>query len=260
MTDRSRGARFDDADVAACYAHRPAYAPALFDALAQRIDTFDRALDLGCGPGKLTGWLAERFTHVDAVDPSGPMIAEARRRLRGLTNISWQEAPAESATLADRYDLVTAGASIHWMDLDVVIPALQSRASAGAMLAIIDGDGATNPPWQSEWLAFLQRWLEQQGDTYDSDRFRTLMQTHRRPLAASEELDFSYQHTQSVASQVACEHSRATFSRSALGDACGDFDRELTEMLAPHAVDGMLRYTVTSRLRLIDLNGVKLAP
>jgi SAM-dependent methyltransferase len=40
----------------------------------------DRALDFGCGVGRLTFALAERFGRVDGVDISAPMIAGAERR------------------------------------------------------------------------------------------------------------------------------------------------------------------------------------
>jgi SAM-dependent methyltransferase len=42
-----------------------------------------RALDLGCGTGRHAVLLAGRFTHVDAIDVSPPMIEIARARRGG---------------------------------------------------------------------------------------------------------------------------------------------------------------------------------
>ncbi|HWA62476.1 MAG TPA: hypothetical protein VG939_13930 [Caulobacteraceae bacterium] len=58
--DRSGGAAFDDPDVARAYANRAPYPAALIDRLAALAPARRRALDLGCGPGKLTLPLAAK--------------------------------------------------------------------------------------------------------------------------------------------------------------------------------------------------------
>lgn len=45
-------------------------------------------LEIGCGAGRMTRHLAQIFGHVHAVDVSGEMIAQARRRLTGASNVS----------------------------------------------------------------------------------------------------------------------------------------------------------------------------
>jgi len=45
-------------------------------------------LEIGCGAGRMTGPLAERFGHVHAVDVSDEMIARARKRLKKVENVS----------------------------------------------------------------------------------------------------------------------------------------------------------------------------
>jgi SAM-dependent methyltransferase len=68
----------------------------------------DAVLDVGCGCGQTTLALAERVGpggRVDGVDISAPMLAEARRRASGRTNVEFHEADAQSAELtlvADR--------------------------------------------------------------------------------------------------------------------------------------------------------------
>ncbi len=44
-------------------------------------------LDFGCGNGRLTEYMAHDFKKVYGVDISKTMIAEARERLKGLTNV-----------------------------------------------------------------------------------------------------------------------------------------------------------------------------
>ncbi len=49
------------------------------------------ALEIGCGIGRMTRYLAEIFEHVHAVDISGEMIQMARKRLADLPNVSCHE-------------------------------------------------------------------------------------------------------------------------------------------------------------------------
>jgi len=50
-----------------------------------------RCLELGCGVGRVTSWLAKRFAYVTAVDISAPHLALAAAHLsgEGLTNVTW---------------------------------------------------------------------------------------------------------------------------------------------------------------------------
>ena len=54
--------------------------------------------------------------------------------------------------------------------------------------------------------------------------------------------------TQSIASFVACQHSRDTFAPCKLADRVNAFDRELTELLTPYAKQGQVCYRVRTRV------------
>ena len=64
------------------------YSPrlAVASADAARVTVGMRALDVGCGPGALTGELVRRLgtDHVSAIDPSSRFEAECRRRSHPL--------------------------------------------------------------------------------------------------------------------------------------------------------------------------------
>lgn len=47
-----------------------------------------RVLDLGCGIGRMESALAAQVQHIHGVDVSGEMVAAARRRTAGLSNVS----------------------------------------------------------------------------------------------------------------------------------------------------------------------------
>jgi 2-polyprenyl-3-methyl-5-hydroxy-6-metoxy-1,4-benzoquinol methylase len=71
-----------------------------------------RALDLGCGAGRHAVLLAGRFTHVDAVDLSLPMIEIARAK-RSRPNVAYQQADLLETTGSGEYDLVLSVMTLH---------------------------------------------------------------------------------------------------------------------------------------------------
>ena len=242
------GANFDDADVVRCYAHRPPYPPALYDRLLALSPGRGRAIDLGCGPGKIAGVLAAAFDEVVAVDPSRPMLAAARAT-HAATNILWILGVAETARLQGPADLVTAGASIHWMDHAAVFPRLADVLAPGAVVAVIDGDGAFEPPWREAWFDTMTDWVARFGERYDPKLFDKKGQAYQAWLDVGGEEHFAFEHRQSVESLIACEHSRSTWTRARMGKArAAAFDDDLRRILAPHAADGRLSYQVRTRL------------
>ncbi len=74
-----------------------------------------RVLDVGCGPGALTGELVRRLgpAAVSAVDPSEPFVAAARERHPG---VSVQRAAAEDLPFEDKvFDAALAQLVVHFM-------------------------------------------------------------------------------------------------------------------------------------------------
>lgn len=246
---RQQGVRFDDAIVAENYSYRAPYATALYEFLCDRVVNHRRALDLGCGPGKIAGELATWFDQVDAVDPSLPMLKRGQALHAGMTNIRWIHATAEDAALEGPYDLITIGTAAHWMDHAVVFPKLAGVLETDGVLAMIEGDRPHQPPWQAAWMVFLRRWLERVGLRYDEAEFGDAVTAHERWIDVSGRCAFVFDYQQSVADFVACQHSRATWTISQLGEAvAAEFDRELTELLVPFAGAGQLEFSVQTNL------------
>jgi trans-aconitate methyltransferase len=240
---RANGVRFDDADVARCYAYRPPYAPALFEFLLSLVFRRRRALDLGSGPGKIARALAPHFDTVVAIEPSRPMIEAGQKG--APSNIVWLCETAEGAEL-EPFDLATCGASLHWMDHRVLFPKL---AAASGMVAVIDGDGPFEPPFHDALEAFLTRWLAALGRTYNPRAFVAELNAGRRWIALEGEKSFIHEYETSLADFIEGEHSRATWTRKALGpERSRAFDADLSRTLEPFAVDGLLRFRVKSRL------------
>lgn len=114
-----------------------------------RLRTGDRALDVGSGPGALTGRLVDRLGEdsVCAVDPSPTFVAALKQRFPG---VDVQVGVAEELPFAsDSFDAVFAQLVVHFMT-DPVSGIAQMRrvARAGGRLAVNVWDhsaGGTGP-------------------------------------------------------------------------------------------------------------------
>ncbi|GAB3614796.1 class I SAM-dependent methyltransferase [Humibacter ginsengisoli] len=106
-------------------AARPPYPHALWrDVVATGLATPGRrALDLGAGTGEATGELLARGMDVVAVEPGAQLADLLQARFPRAAVI---RSRAEDIQLdAGSFDMVVAATSIHWMDLDVVLPVVR---------------------------------------------------------------------------------------------------------------------------------------
>lgn len=89
-----------------------------------------RAVDAGCGSGRIVEALGRRGWQVDATDVSESMVVTARQRCQGLP-VSINVCDARELKLAERtYSLVSTFWMIHW--LEDARPTLQQLAGAVA--------------------------------------------------------------------------------------------------------------------------------
>ncbi|MFE7600702.1 class I SAM-dependent methyltransferase [Streptomyces sp. NPDC057494] len=105
-----------------------------------------RILDVGSGPGVVTGLLAEAFPAAEAVavDGADELLARARARAeaRGLgaqVSTLHAELPADIGTLGDA-DLIWAGNSMHHMgDQGAALAEFAGRLNPGGLLVLVEG-------------------------------------------------------------------------------------------------------------------------
>jgi SAM-dependent methyltransferase len=252
----SLAAVFADEAVARRYHTRAPYAPDLFTVLLSKTPGRRRALDLGCGPGKVARVLADHFETVVAVDPSAPMIAVGKAADAGEhPNIVWVQARAEDYEPEADFDLVTAGASIHWMDLAVLFPKLARWTPILAELNDAPVFPYPAPPCgMPAWLGFLNRWRTRlDRPPIEASSGLPPLPNGARPheswmdVVGRERFFFSFQ--QSVEDFVDNQHVRVNWYRPAMGEALAEaFDRDLEALMRPFAVDGMLTLDAASEL------------
>ncbi len=251
------GATFKAPEVAGFYPHRPPYAHQIYERIIDRSSATHRLLDLGCGEGKIARPMTKVFDQVCAVDPSANMIKLGQSLENGRTdNLEWMEAAAEEAPLTGKFDTVTFASSIHWMEPSRLFPKLAKHLSENHILAIIQGDGAFQPPWQNEWQQFLAKWVPQiTGEEVNSNKWRATQTKHLdyiNLLETNEYISKSFQQT--VEDFILCQKSRETFAPVKLGPHRHEFHNELKTLLQPHANrEGQLTFQVKTHLTIATI-------
>ncbi|MEZ4861472.1 MAG: class I SAM-dependent methyltransferase [Caldilineaceae bacterium] len=237
-------APFQDASVAAAYHHRPPYPAATFDLLTGLIAAGAprRVLDVGCGPGNLARKLIEYVDQVDAVDFSQAMLDAGKKLPNGdHPNLHWLHGRVEDVPLTPPYGLVTAGASIHWLDWNGVFPRFHEVLIPGGYVAIV-GYRTTPDPWTP-----LQDLIDQyrtDGGFQPYDLWGNLTAYglfHKVGAAETAPIIFR----QSLDDYIASYHSRSGFSCERMGEANAvAFDAAARTKLLESYPDGVITLEV----------------
>ena len=122
------------------------------------VERGQRALDIGCGPGALTGELVARLgaEAVAAVDPSEPFVIAARERHRG---VDVRLAAAEELPFSDgAFDVALAQLVVHFMADPIGSLGEMARVirRGGAVVACVWDHGGGRGPLSLFWSAVRQ--------------------------------------------------------------------------------------------------------
>lgn len=234
------------ASTAAFYArYRGGYPAALFEHLAERLglDGTQTALDLGCGTGELARPLAPLVGATIAVDPQPEMLAWGRLRAaeEGRDGIAWRV--GDSTSLGSlglpELDLVTMGASFHWMDRDAVLGLLDGLVAPGGAVVVVGGgnpsEAAPAPPWAAAVAEVRERFLGPErragGGTYEhpADDHATVLA--RSPFSVLESATWTRTVERDVASAIGLQLSYSFSAPALLGDRLVAFVDELATAL-----------------------------
>jgi SAM-dependent methyltransferase len=234
---RELGKAFEDAEVVRNYRHRQPYPPEIFDILERLLVEPRNVLDAGSGTGALTSGLARFAERVDAVDPSAAMLQEARR-LPGGDNqrIRWTLGTAETAPLDGPYGLVTAGASIHWMDPERVMPRFREALAPGAVLAIVNSESDYgHQKWHDELIGVIRAFSPITHHLEFADLMRSL-EASGRFARTGERTAAPVPYEQSLDDYMAMLASTSSLSRTTLGSHADEFETGARAIFARHGL------------------------
>ena len=230
------GRVFADEDVVALYRYRAPYPREVF-ALLERLVVEPRVvLDAGTGTGALARSFPASITRIDALDPSQAMIS-AGRMLPGGDDprITWIVGRAEDAPLSPPYGLITAGASLHWMQPDLVLPRFRDALAPGARLAIVDTETTHSGDWRSEFLDVIRHYspLDHHFETHE---FVAQAVAEGRFVLEGEHRTTPEPFDQSVDEYIGFLGSTSTFSKLTLGSRAAAFDTACRDVIARHGM------------------------
>ena len=96
-----------------------------------------RALDVGCGDGRLASELADVCDEVIGVDKDAPTLARARARHQ-RANLTFVDGDVMTHPFAlESFDFVAAVATLHHLPLDTALTRLASLLKPGGVLSVI---------------------------------------------------------------------------------------------------------------------------
>lgn len=236
--------------------YRPGYPPQLFDHLAERfhLDRTQTVLDLGCGTGQLAIPLATHVARVIAVDPEPAMLDEGARLVaeRGAGNIEWRRGDSFHLDQLDlpALDLITMGATFHWMDRDTTLADLDKLVVPGGAVVIASGGAPgtkTPPPWDNTVTAVRAKYLGEArragSGTYTHPAEGHAQILRRSPFSHVDTREWSWTLERDLDSVIGLQFSYS-FSAPAqfVDDAqCRAFEDELRESLTEQFRDGIFR-------------------
>ena len=176
------------------------------------------------------------------------MIETGRRRPGGdSARLRWLAGAAETVPLPGRYALVTAGASLHWMDWAPVLRRAGRAMTPGAKLAIVELSYG-RLPWHDELQKIIARHSRATG--YDPD-FSLPGELARRGLLR---LDGQHRTAPVVFRQRPEDyleqfHSTSSLARELMPPAeAARFGAAVLAAVRDHERDGLLDLPVTTDL------------
>ncbi|HEV8229279.1 MAG TPA: class I SAM-dependent methyltransferase [Candidatus Limnocylindria bacterium] len=228
------GGVFADDEVAALYQFRAPYPHGVFSILERLVVGPRVILDAGTGTGALARRFPPSIERIDAVDPSPAMIARGRALPGGDdARIRWIVGRAENAPLSPPYGLITVGASLHWMQADVVLPRFRDTLAPGARLAIVDTETTHSGEWRTEMLDIIRRYSPLEHHVETHEMVSQLAQQGVLSLEG-EERTSPEEFDQSVDDYLRLLGSTSTLSCVTLGSRAAAFDAACRDLFARH--------------------------
>jgi SAM-dependent methyltransferase len=232
-------------------AHREPYPDSFFAAAAKRLSLTGREalIDLGTGPGLLAIGFAPYVARIVGVDPEPAMVAEARDAAMsaGLTfPVHLMRAEDVGAGLG-RFDLVTIGRALHWMDREPTLASLQDMLAPGGHILVCGARSAASTPWRDVYERVCVNWSSG-GEARNWERHERFFEDSAFVAVG----DIVVEQGQELEAEALLERAlaRSTTSPAVLGDRVEAFKDALRAALAPYFAGGRAEEIVEAKGRV----------
>jgi SAM-dependent methyltransferase len=240
---------------------RTPYPPAFFREVAQRLAlTKAQALiDLGTGPGLLALGFAPYVGRITGVDPEPAMLAAARKAAgRVSQNLTLIAGKAED--LPDdigRFDVVTIGRALHWMDRDLTLERLERLVEPNGVILVCSSvsAGEGRNPWLEDYNAARRAWSNESlwSDSGSAGK------THRdlagffrgTRFQAGDVIKVETSHEVSLHNLARRVMTFSSSSPGVLGDQAEAMVRDVEQRLFPFSRDGFVSEVVVAMAQVV---------
>ncbi|MBO4224563.1 class I SAM-dependent methyltransferase [Bradyrhizobium neotropicale] len=240
---------------------RPPYPPTFFREVAQRLALAKQhaLIDLGTGPGLLALGFADYVGRIVAVDPEPKMLAVARQTVeRAGREVTLIESRAEDLPESiGRFDLVTIGRALHWLDESTLGPLFERLLAPGGVVAICASSSVRDGRnvWLEEYTAARRHWSDKElwSESRSGQRVHRELSSLLQGTAfhATEEIRVDSVKQTSVADLAQRMLTFSSSSPAALGAKIEPMLRDVEARLMPMSRDGVLTEFVVSTAEIV---------
>ena len=235
---------------------RTPYPPSFFREVAQRLALGKQhaLIDLGTGPGLLALGFAPYVGRIVGVDPEPAMLAAANKAAAHASQV-FTLISGKAEDLPDdfgRFDVVTIGRALHWMDREATLARLERLVAPGGVILVCASFSAKNGqnPWLDDYNAARRAWSKQSLWSESGSGART-----HRDLAgffrgtrfhAADVIRVETSHEISVRDLARRVLTFSSSSPDVLGDKVEAMLRDVEQRLLPLSRDGWITEVVAA--------------
>jgi SAM-dependent methyltransferase len=234
---------------------RSPYPAKFFRTVAERLgfSKQNALIDLGTGPGLLALGFAPYVGRITGVDPEPAMLAVARQAAeRGRRDFTLIEGKAEALPESiGRFDVVTIGRALHWMDRDAMAALLPRLVTYDGVIVVCASGSAPDGrnPWLDCYNEARRVWAGTGGGTRHREVLAAVLEGTRLKLV--DEIAVETSHQVSVGDLARRVLTFSTSSPEVLGDRADAMLHDVQARLLPFSRDGVLTEIVVSMARVV---------
>jgi SAM-dependent methyltransferase len=223
--------------------YREPYPPNFFSQAAERLGFTRREslLDVGCGPASLAIGFAPYIGDVTALDPEPGMMAAARAAAEQAdVAVSFVHGRIEQFAAERRFEVVTIGRALHWLDRNATLPLLERIVPPAGHILIC---GSVSVESESH------PWVKPYDDVrraYADDPDQKLYRIDDKEWFAGSKfreggtVKAAAEYKVTIADMTGRALSKSNTSAEVLGERRSRCEAEIAAVLEPFAQDGVL--------------------
>lgn len=212
-------------------------------------------LDVGCGPGLLAIGFSQYVARCTGVDPELAMLDEARKAAANAgAALKLHQSRIEDFSSTEKFELITIGRALHWLDREAAIPSLDRLLAPGGRILIC---GASTADDQSAWLKLY----DQIRQSYATEP----IQAHYKidgtkwfagsPFGKTTEIRLPEKHRVNIDDLIGRSLSKSNTSPAMLGVRRATFESEIRAALEPLANQEELEEEVVGKATVFERLG-----